>query len=137
MDLYFKTTILSFIAFETRKQSLTCLLSRQHISACRTVPHSWNTFNLRKWDDLRNSLAVILPLYICYRFQVLYQLLKYVDIYEYYFGITTTTTTTTTRAAAVYNLRLFYLINMQAVRFFEFEISTWKNSTSQEHKVNI
>ena len=60
------------------------------------------------------------------------------------FGNTTTTTTFTTTATAaaaasavaVCNLRPLYLINMQAVRFFELGMSTWKNSTSQEHKVN-
>ena len=29
-----------------------------------TIPHNWNTFNLREWHDLRNSLAVILPLHM-------------------------------------------------------------------------
>jgi hypothetical protein len=60
-DLYFKT---SFIACVTRKQSVTRLPPTQHTSASRTIPHSWNTFNLREWHDLRYSLAVILPLYM-------------------------------------------------------------------------
>jgi hypothetical protein len=64
LDLYFKTTILSFIVFETRKQSFIRLLSTQPTSAYRTIPHSWNTSNLREWHDLKNSLAIILPLYM-------------------------------------------------------------------------
>jgi len=74
LGLYFETTC--SITCETRKRSVTCLPLSQHTIASRTIPHSWNTFNSREWNDLKNSLAVFC-LHKCYWFRLLNSLTKY------------------------------------------------------------